>query len=110
MVSTRKKGQSNSELPSQLDHFDQYIIICNTASDRQENTVVNEGAGDRDCTAGTSNNNFMTNENTVNVKILKEILMEELTGKRVTLLTRSNPETKTQFWPLLIVLLLLKSN
>ena len=38
MVSTRKKMESNGWLLSQLDDFDQGIIIGNTASDRQENT------------------------------------------------------------------------
>ena len=43
MVSTRKKGQSNRRLLSQLDDFDQDIIISNTVSDRQENAKVSEG-------------------------------------------------------------------
>ena len=43
MVSTRKKRQSNKSLLSQLDDFDQDVIIGNTASERRENVVVNEG-------------------------------------------------------------------
>ena len=42
MVSTRKKRQSNKRLLSQLDDFDQDIIIGNATSDRQENVVANE--------------------------------------------------------------------
>ena len=52
-VSTRKKRQSNRRLRSQLDDFDQDIIIGNTASDRQENTTVIEGTGDREFTVGS---------------------------------------------------------
>ena len=51
MVSTRKKRQSNKKLLSQLDGFDQDIIIGNAASERQENVVVNEGTNDQDFTA-----------------------------------------------------------
>ena len=97
MVSTRKKMQSNGRFLSQLDDFDQDIIIGNTTSDMQENTIVNEGTGDRDFTVGTSDNNLMTNENTVNVKILERCSMKGLTGKLVLLLTRSKTESKTQF-------------
>ena len=48
MVSTRKKRQSNKRLLSQLDDFDQDMIIGNAASERQENVVVNEGTNDQD--------------------------------------------------------------
>ena len=47
MVFTRKKRQSNRRLLSQLDDFDQGVIIGNTVSDRQENTIVNENTGDQ---------------------------------------------------------------
>ena len=50
MVSTRKKRQSNKRLLSQLDDFDQDMIIGNAASERQENVVVNEGTNDQDFT------------------------------------------------------------
>ena len=46
MVSTRKKRQSDNRLLSHLDDFDQDVIIGNTASERQENVVVNEGIND----------------------------------------------------------------
>ena len=68
MVSTRKKRQSNRKLHSQLDDFDQDINIANTTSDSQENTIINEATGDQKFTVGISDNNLMTNENTVNVK------------------------------------------
>ena len=48
MVSTRNKRQSNKRLLSQLDDFDQDIIIGNAVSERQKNAVVNEGTKDRD--------------------------------------------------------------
>ena len=71
MVSTRKKRQSNRRLLRQLDDFDQDFIISNTVGEGQENTIVNEGTGDRDFTVGTSDNNLLTNEYTVNVKTLE---------------------------------------
>ena len=55
MDSTRKR-QSNRRLLSQLDGFDQDIIIGNNASERQENIVVIESTNDRDFTVGTSSN------------------------------------------------------
>ena len=61
MVSTRRKRQSSRRLLSQLDDFDQDIIIGNSVSERQENTVVNEGTNDRDFTVGTSSNNSVVN-------------------------------------------------
>ena len=78
MVCTRKKRQSNRRLFSQLDDFDQDLMIGNTASDRQENTIVNVGTGDQDFTAGTSNNNLLTNESTVNVKTLERCFNERI--------------------------------
>ena len=44
MVSTRKKRQSNKRLLSELDDFDQDMIIGNAVSERRENAVVSEGA------------------------------------------------------------------
>ena len=41
-------------LLSQLDDFDQDVDIGNTASERQENLVVNEGTNYRRFTVGTS--------------------------------------------------------
>ena len=55
MVSNRKKRQSSRRLLNQLDDFDQDMIIGNAVSERQENTVVNEGTNDRDFTVVTSN-------------------------------------------------------
>ena len=70
-VSTRKKRQSNKRLLSQLDDFDQDVIIGNTASERQENVVVNEGINDQDFTVGTSNVSSIIKENVLNVKTLE---------------------------------------
>ena len=78
MISTRKKRQSNRRLLNQLDGFDQNIIFGNTASEWQENIVVNEGTNDRDFTVGTSSNSLMTNESTTNVKTLKKCFNEKI--------------------------------
>ena len=78
MVSTRKKRQSNRRLLSQLDDFDQDNIIGNAASERQENIVVNEGTNDRVFFVGTSSDNLVSNENTVNVKTLERCFNERI--------------------------------
>ena len=77
MVSTRKKGQSNRRLLSQLDDFDQDMVIGNAASERQENIAVNEGTNDRDFTVRTFSKNIAINENTVNVKTLEKCFNEK---------------------------------
>ena len=78
MVSTRKKRQSNRRLLSQLNDFDQEMFIGNGPSERQENTVVNEGTNDRDFTVGTSSNNSVVNGNAMNVKTLERCFNERI--------------------------------
>ena len=78
MVSTRKRRQSNRRFFSQFHNFDQYRIISNTASERQENTVANEGIKHRDFTVGTSSNNTTTSENAVNVKTWERCFNERI--------------------------------
>ena len=78
MVSTRKKRQSNRRLFSQLDDFDQDMIIGNAASERQENTVVNGSTDDRDFTVGTSNNDSVVNGNAMSVKTLERCFNERI--------------------------------
>ena len=72
MVSTRKKRQSNKRLLSQLDDFDQDMIIGKAATERQENVVVNEGTNDQDFTVGTSKVSTAMNENAMTVKTLEK--------------------------------------
>ena len=78
MVYTRKKRQSNGRLLSQLDDFDQDMIIGNTASERQNNTVVNEGTNDQDSTVGTSNVSSTVNGSVANVKTLERCFNEKI--------------------------------
>ena len=78
MVSTRKKRQSNRRLLSQLDDFDQDMIIGNAVSERQENTVVNEGTNDRDFTVGTASNDPIVNANTMSVKTFERCFNERI--------------------------------
>ena len=78
MVSTRKKRQSNKTLLSQLDDFDQDMIIGNAASERQENVVVNEGTNGQDFTVGTSNVSSIVNENALNEKTLERCFNERI--------------------------------
>ena len=78
MVSTHKNRQSSRRLLSQLDDFDQDMIIGNATSERQENVVVNEGTNDRDFTVSTSGNNTVVNEGTVNMKTLEQCFNERI--------------------------------
>ena len=78
MVSSRKKRQSNKRLLSQLDDFDQDVVIGNTASERQENVVVNEGTNDWDFTVGTSDNDSVINGNAMSVKTLEKCFNERI--------------------------------
>ena len=78
MVSTRKKRQSNKRLLSQLNDVDQDMIIGNTASERQENAVVNEGTIDRDFTVSISSNDTVVNESAINVKTLERCFNERI--------------------------------
>ena len=78
MVSTRKKKQSNKRLLSQLDDFDQDMILGNAVSERQENTLVNEGTNDRDFTVGTSSNDPIVNANAMSVKTLERCFNETI--------------------------------
>ena len=81
MVSTRKKRQANKRLLSQLDDFDQDMIIGNAVSERQQNVVVNEGTNDRDFTVSNSSNNTVVNESVVNVKTLERCFNERIDRK-----------------------------
>ena len=78
MVSTRKKRQSSRRLLSQLDDFDQDMIIGNAVGERQENAVVNEETNDRDFTVGTSSNSSVVNGNAMNVKALERCFNEKI--------------------------------
>ena len=78
MVSSRKKRQSNRRFISQLDDFDPDMIIGNAVSERQENTVVNEGTNDRDFTVGTSDNSSVVNGNAMSVKTLERCFNEKI--------------------------------
>ena len=78
MISTRKKRQSNRRLLSQLDDFDQDMIIGNAASERQEKFVVNGGTNDRDFTVGTSNDSSIVNGNAMSGKTLERCFNERI--------------------------------
>ena len=78
MVSTRKKTQSNIRLLSQLDDFDQVIILGKAIREFQENNVVNEVTNDRGFTVGTSSNNSAVNENAMNVTTIERCFNERI--------------------------------
>ena len=70
MVSTRKKKQSKRTLLSELEEFDQHIVVGNTMSDRQENVILKEDTGDQEFTVNSSGSNSAANENLVSEKML----------------------------------------
>ena len=78
MVSTRKKRQSNKRPLSQLDDFDQDMIIGNAVRERQENAVVIESTDDRDFTVGTSNNDSVINGNSINLRTFGRCFNERI--------------------------------
>ena len=78
MLSTREKRQSNRRLLSQLDDFDQDMIIGNATSGRQENIAISAGTNDRHFTVGTSSKNTAINESTVNIKTLERCFNERI--------------------------------
>ena len=78
MVFTRKKRQSKRRLLSQLDDFDQIIIIGNTASDRRENTTDLEGTTDQESTVGNPDSSLSVDENAVNVNTLERYSIERI--------------------------------
>ena len=78
MVSTRKKRQLSRRLLSQLDDFDQDMIIGNAATERQENVVVSKVTNDQDFTISTSSNNTTVNESTAQVKTLERCFNERI--------------------------------
>ena len=71
MFSTRKKSQSYRSFLSQLEDLDQQNIFGATASEKQENTIVNESTGDRESTAFSIGKKWRIIENTVKVKTLE---------------------------------------
>ena len=78
MVSTRQKRQSSRRLLSQLDDFDQDMIIGNTSSEGQENVVVFEGTNDQDFTVSNSGNSTAVKKSAVNVKTLERCFNESI--------------------------------
>ena len=73
-----KKRKSNRRLLSQLDCFDQDMIIDNATSERQEIIVVNEGTNDREFTVGTWSNNSDSKGNKTNVKTVERCFNEKI--------------------------------
>ena len=78
MFSARKKRQSNRTLLSQIDDFDQNVIIGNAINDRQEITTVNDSTADQEFTVGNSDGSPAVNENVVNVKTLEGFFNERI--------------------------------
>ena len=54
------------------------MIIGNTACERQESVMVNEGTNDQDFTVGTSNVISIVNENALKVKTLERCFVESI--------------------------------
>ena len=98
MVPTRKKRQSNRWLLSQVDDFDQDMIIGNTTSERRENIVVNEGTNHQDLTVGTFSNNKANNENAMNAKTLERCFNERIDRERSNIVDTVENRIQNAIW------------
>ena len=98
MVSTRKKRQSNRRLLSQLDDFDQDMIIGNAASEWQENTVVNGSTDDRDFTVGTTNNDSVVNGNAMSVKTSERCFNERIDREMSNIVDTVEDRIQNAIW------------
>ena len=78
MVSTRNERQSKRRLLSQLDNFDQDIIIGNNASDKQEDTTDIQGTSDQELNVGNPDSSLTVDKNAVNVKTLERCFNERI--------------------------------
>ena len=76
MVSTQKKRQQNRSLLSQLDDFDQDVIIDDALSSEQHNVIVNNGSVDRDFTVSDGDGLSTANEATENVQTFERCLTD----------------------------------
>ena len=76
MVSTRKMGQQNRKLLSQLDWFDQIIIISNMTGGNGRSFEVRKGQVDPKIISQT-----LTNENKLSIQTWEKNLRGRITGK-----------------------------
>ena len=65
-------------LLSQLDYFDQDVIIGNTTNDKQENATVIEATSDQEFTVVNPGSDLATNKNAVKVKTLERCFNERI--------------------------------
>ena len=78
MVSIWKKRQQKSIILSQLDTFDQDVIIGGTAYSGRQNFIVNDGTVDREFTVNNSGSIPTIKENTVKVQTLERCFNETI--------------------------------
>ena len=97
MFSSRRKGQPNQEIVSQLDDFDEDAMIGNAASSRQQNVVINEGTVYQEFTVKITGSNLTTNESSFKIQTWKGALLKRLISKLVRLLTRLKIGYRTKF-------------
>ena len=109
MVSTRKKKQSNRGLHSQLDDFDQDVIIGNAMSNRQENTTVNESTSDQEFTVGNSGGGQAGIENVVKEKILKRCVIERIVKAIGNIVDRVNDRIQKAILTAIVIIITRKN-
>ena len=110
MVSTHMKRQANKRLLSQLDDFDQDIVIGAAARERQENIVANESTNDQDFTAGTSSSSTAINESMVNVKTSERCFNERIDREMNNIVDTVKHRIQNAILTAMITISLLKSN
>ena len=71
MVWTPKKKQQNKKVFSQLEHFEQDVIMADAMGSARQNAVVNNGLADWEFNVKNKNSSAVANENVVDVETLK---------------------------------------
>ena len=73
------------------------MIIGIAASERQENTVVNEGFNDRNLTVVTSSNDSIVNGNAMSAKTLERCFKERIDREMSNIVDRLKIGYRMQF-------------
>ena len=73
-----KKSQEIRKLLSQLDDFDQGVIIADTLNSRWQNFMVKSGTIDQECSVKNNDGVSKTNDDTMNVQTLDRCLTDRI--------------------------------
>ena len=83
--STRKKMQQNKKLLSQVENFDQDVIVGDVGSSGRQIVEVSIGPADQEFNVNFSVSNPTTNENPVNVQTFERCLIDWIDRETVNI-------------------------